>query len=101
MDVCNFVVNQLADQDLGTFINSLRCLKNFPSFGVSPPTTPNGSACDRLCEARDRTTRGLEHDPVMFHESDRFSGIHFNLSENDSKQQTTLCATNDLLGGLQ
>jgi len=98
MDIRNFVVNQLADQDLRTFINSLRCLKNFASFGVPPPTTPNGSACDHLREARDRTTCGLEHDSMMFHESDRFSRIHFNLSENDGKQQTTLCAPTDLLG---
>src|SRR5262245_502066 len=87
MNVRNFVVNQLTDQDLGTFRNSLRCLKNYPAFGVPPPTTSNGSARNRLREARDRTTCSLEHDSMMFHESDRFSRIHFNLSENDSNQQ--------------
>jgi len=101
MDVRNFVVNQLAHQDLGTFTNGLRCLKNFPSFDVPPPTTSNGSARNRLREAGDRTTCGLEHDSMTLHESDSFCRIHFNLLENDNEQQTRLCVPNDSLGSLQ
>src|SRR5262245_35253547 len=49
-------------------------------FGVPPPTTSNGPACDRLGQARNRTTRRLEHHSMTPHKSNCFAGTHFRLS---------------------
>src|SRR5262249_43723094 len=77
MNIRDFVVYQLADQDFGAGANGLRCLKDDPAFRMSPPTTSNWRACDRLREARDWPTRRQEHDSVPLHKSDCFFRTHF------------------------
>jgi len=87
MNVRDFAVDQLAHQNLGTLTNGLRCVEYHAPFGVPPPTTSNGSVCDRLGKVWNRTTRRLEHDSMTPHKSDRFPGTHFQLSfvPGDSK----------------
>ncbi len=77
MNIRDFVINQLTDQDVGTFTNRTRCLKDYPPFSVSPPTASNWPSCNHLREAWDWTARGLKHDSMTFHESDCFFWTHF------------------------
>jgi hypothetical protein len=77
MNIRDFVINQLADQPVGTFRNRTRCSKDYPPFSVSPPTALNWPTRNQLCEARNRTARGLKHDSNTFHQSDCFFWTHF------------------------
>ena len=90
MNVRHFAVNKLAHQNLGALTNGLRCVEYHAPFGVPPPTTSNGSVCDRLGKVWNRTTRRLEHDSMTPHKSDRFPGTHFQLSfvPGDSKRSS-------------
>jgi hypothetical protein len=77
MNIRNLIVNELADQNVGTLVDDLCSLKNCATFGVSPPATANGLTRDRLCETGDRATSSLKYDSVALHETKRFFGTHF------------------------
>src|SRR5438128_849623 len=90
MNISDFAVNQLADQNLGTFANGPRCSKNYAAFSVSPPTAWNRFSGNRLCEAGHWTTSGLEHYSVPLHESGCFSRTQISLSNFEFALQACL-----------
>jgi hypothetical protein len=93
MDVRDFAVNQLADQNVGTVTNGSRRSKDYPALWVPPPTTSNGFAGDRLRKAWHGTTRRLEHDSMTLHERDCFFRTHFNQTSGmmlNSRTETVL-----------
>jgi len=77
MNIRNLIVNELADQNVGTLVDDLCSLKNCAPFGVPPPATSNGLTRDRLGETGDRATGSLKYDSVALHETERFFGTHF------------------------
>ena len=90
MNISDFAVNQLADQNLGTFANGPRCSKNYAAFSVSPPTAWNRFSGNRLCEVGHWTTSGLEHYSVPLHESGCFSRTQISLSNFEFALQACL-----------
>jgi hypothetical protein len=76
MHVCNLAFHQLADEDVGTLTNRVYRTKDLFSFGMAPPTAPDGTTSNRLCQIWQRAMGSLENDSVTFDKCERFLPIH-------------------------
>jgi hypothetical protein len=74
--VRNLALNQLADEDVGTLANRLRSAEDLFPFRMAPPTAPDTTADNPLCEIWKRATSGLEDDSVTFNKYERFLVVH-------------------------
>lgn len=76
MNVRDFAVDQLADQNIRAVTNGPGRSKNLLPLGVSPPTSSNRFAGDRLRKAWNRSARRLEYNAMTFHESNGLFRTH-------------------------
>jgi hypothetical protein len=76
MDIRNFSVDELADQDIWTVADGPRDAEYFTALWMRPPASSNRLTGYFCREARNRTARGLQDDSMTFDECECLMSCH-------------------------